>query len=72
METTTFLCQFILATSANIIAGIILCNLKDGKHPSISDTIKFKIQINFEIHWNLKSLAMIGIITLICSGILLL
>ncbi len=55
METDTFLCQLVLATFANAIAGCILRNNFDGKHPSKQDNNCLKIKTSFEIHWNTKS-----------------
>lgn len=72
METETFLCQLVLATLANTIAGYILRNNSDGKHPSKHDNKCLKIKTSFEIHWNMKSKTLVWIIILLCSGLILL
>ena len=68
----SFLCQLVLATLANTIAGIILRNLSDGKHPSKQDNNDFRIKTSFEIHCRMKSKTIVWIVILLCSGILLL
>lgn len=68
----SFLCQLVLATLANTIAGVILRNLNDGKQPSSQDNNDFKIKTSFEIHCKMKSKTIVWIIILLCSGILLL
>lgn len=72
METDTFLCQLVLATLANAIAGYLLRNLSDGKHPSKHDNNCLKIKASFEIHWNTKSKTLVWIVILLCSGFILL
>lgn len=72
METETFLCQLVLATLANTIAGYILRNNSDGKHPSKHDNNCLKIKTSFEIHWNTESKTLVWIIILLCSGFILL
>lgn len=67
-----FLSQLVLATLANTIAGVILRNLCDGKHPSNQDNNEFKIKTSFEFYCKMKSKTIVWIIILLCSGILLL
>lgn len=71
METDAFLCQLVLATLANAIAGYLLRNLSDGKHPSKHDNNCLKIKASFEIHWNTESKTLVWIIILLCSGFIL-
>lgn len=68
----SFLCQLVLATLVNTIAGVILCNLNDGKQPSNQDNNDLKIKTSFEIHCKTKSKTIVWIIILLCGGILLL
>ena len=72
MKIETFLCQLVLATLANTIAGFINRNYHDGKNPSKHGNNDFKIKTSFEIHWKTKSETIVWIIILLCSGILLL
>ena len=72
METKTFLCQLVLATLANTIAGYILRKKTDGRYPSKHDNNCLKIKTSFEIHWNTKSKTLVWIIILLCSGFILL
>ena len=72
MKIETFLCQLVLATLANTIAGFINRNSRDGKNPSKHDNNDFEKKTSFEIHWKTKSETIVWIIILLCSGILLL
>ena len=55
MKIDTFLCQLVLATLANTIAGFINRNSCDGKNPSKHGNNDFKMKMSFEIHWKTKS-----------------
>lgn len=55
MKIDTFLCQLVLATLANTIAGFINRNSRDGKNPSKHGNSDFKMKTSFEIHWKTKS-----------------
>lgn len=72
MKIDTFLCQLVLATLANTIAGFINRNSHDGKNPSKHGNNDFEIKTSFEIHWKTKSETIVWIIILLCSGILIL
>lgn len=53
-EIDTFLCQLVLVTLANTIAGFINRNSHDGKNPSKHDNNDFEKKTSFEIHWKTK------------------
>ena len=72
MKIETFLCQLVLATLANTIAGFINRNSHDGNNPSKHVNNDFEKKTSFEIHWKTKSETIVWIIILLCSGILLL
>ncbi len=72
MKIDTFLCQLVLATLVNTIAGFINRNSCDGKNPSKHGNNDFKMKMSFEIHWKTKSETIVWVIILLCSGILLL
>lgn len=73
MNTKMFLFQIIVASIANIIAGIILSERKEGNKPSSKSLVTINFETNnFNIHWSSKAIAVIWLLILFVMGVVLL
>ena len=73
MNTKMFLFQIIVASIANIIAGIILSERKEGNKPSNKSLVTINFETNnFNIHWSSKAIAVIWLMILFVMGVVLL
>lgn len=73
MNTKMFLFQIIVASIANIIAGIILSERKEGNKSSSKSLVTINFETNnFNIHWSSKAIAVIWLMILFVMGVVLL
>ncbi len=72
MQTIDFFSQLILATIANIIAGLILRDSMDGKQPSSGCQVSFEPDGNVKFHWSSRMRVVAWVIILLVMEVLLL
>ena len=73
MNTKMFLFQIIVASIANIIAGIILSERKEDNKSSSKSLITINFETNkYNIHWSSKAIAVIWLMILFVMGVVLL
>lgn len=72
MQTIDFFSQLILATTANVIAGIILCDSQDGSQPSNRCNISFKLDGDIKFHWSHRQKIVAWVIILFVMELMLL
>lgn len=72
MHTIHFFSQLILATIANVVAGLILRDFVDGKQPSNGCEISYEPDGNIKFHWSSRMRVVAWVIILLVMGVLLL